>query len=664
MGQIERKLKIAIVASDLLISYVREIPTYTRDNSWLPQAGEPSDDTSWPPVESSWVHRLNQAGKRYFRCTDEERKRFRQLIALGHKSCRQFCQTSLPLISGEAALEEVLLHILNYQSNPLSKLSEYLTNNIPYLFMKIEYRMESFRSRDYKIRSVEIGSMSDYGVISNMISDSRSREGGFDYSIFQCDMAKTPKLVKGFRPLLQVHRQILEAIFGAFEFRQGASGGHLPRPDDSSQVISIMLSQPGFTNEGLSSRIFRARRKSMDISIVEFLLQENLVKKEFLMHVLGRDLSHFQDGKVLQYFLDMCTVSSLYEKYDIPLVDLSHLATCFTDLYSVQDWAYSFQERSSLPTSLILMCGYITWNQKGPWIKDIHSQLIAISSEDSFFVASQFLQDPSSSITNPPTIIRLPGNIGRHGVVLLVAPKSLRHPNHENTLLEDAPFDGGLINCFRDTTLHLTLTGYELPLELVGRSGARHHGTWIFEAATSVHAAGKWIGDINPLELPYNVSLHRPTTLNFVSDVSAENIALKTVKCPVCRRVDETYESIVQIKEVIHEDLTSIDCWGEFFHRPSNPTVFRAKNNWAARLAVLCLSEKITAPVIPLHPKTCKCRVEWLLSHPNPHSYDLRSVEEWISQVEEVVHANLPPSMRPGPAGKYPVGHYHPIYLL
>ncbi|EGX43301.1 hypothetical protein AOL_s00215g37 [Orbilia oligospora ATCC 24927] len=659
MNHLERKLRIVIATSDIVVDWMRK--TF------------PANDDG-PLVETSWIHRLNQASNRYFRCTDEERKRFRQLMALGHKSYRQFCQTSLSL--GEAALGEVLLHLLEYQSNTLLKLLEYFTNNIPYLFMKVGYETKSIWDQRWRIQTIEIGSVPDTTELTYYLQK-------VHVPIMQCDMAKTPRLVKGFSPLPEVHRLILEAIFGAFDFCVVDSMDHPRLQDDSSsRVIYVMLCEQPRSWAAAQQVFFHPpAKKPLDISTVEFLLQEGLAQKESLLNVLGKCLCAFEHGNGFQYFRDMCAVSSLYEKYDVPLIDLSHLATCFTDLYPrksiFQQQQVRIQDRKPFAPYMTPMWREILFpkkttqldafqwihylESKGPWIKDIHSQLIAISSEDSFFVASQFLQDPSSSITNPPTIIRLPGNIGRPGVVLLVAPKSLRHPNHENTLLEDAPFDGGLIDYFRDTTLHLTLTGYELPLELVGRSGARHHETWIFEAATSVHAAGKWIGDINPLELYYTPSLHRLTSLNFDPEVSAENIASMTANCPACGRADGNYESIVQIKEGIHEDLTSIDCWGEFFHRPSNPTVFRAKNNWAARLAALCLSKKIKAPVVPLHPKTCKCKVEWLLSNPSPHTYELGSNDDWVSKVEEAAHASLPFLMRPG---KPPIKHYYPIYLL
>lgn len=37
-------------------------------------------------------------------------------------------------------------------------------------------------------------------------------------------------------------------------------------------------------------------------------------------------------------------------------------------------------------------------------------------------------------------------------------------------------------------------------------------------------------------------------------------------------------------------DLISIDSWREFFDRPEEPTVFRARCNWMARLAASTIS--------------------------------------------------------------------------
>ncbi|KAF3095906.1 hypothetical protein TWF102_006891 [Orbilia oligospora] len=155
----------------------------------------------------------------------------------------------------------------------------------------------------------------------------------------------------------------------------------------------------------------------------------------------------------------------------------------------------------------------------------------------------------------------MPGNIGKPGVVLLVAPKSLRHPNHEDTLLADAPFDGELINCFKDSALHLTLTGYELPLELMeGEGGARHHETWIFEAATSVHAAGKWIGNINPLELSYGALPRSPTSLNFHPGVSTEE-SIENSRVGVSRTLYESSDFPETMSRTSRAE-SCLDCGG------------------------------------------------------------------------------------------------------
>ncbi|KAF3142514.1 hypothetical protein TWF594_005413 [Orbilia oligospora] len=313
MGQIERKLKIAIVASDLLISYVRETPTCTGDDSWLPQDGEPSDDKIWPLVESSWIHRLNQASKGYFRCTDEERKRFRQLMALGHKSYRHFrAHTGQPF--GEIAVEKMLSHILEYESNTFLKLLQHFVNNISHLSVTIEHESVQFDGERSRIRGVKIRSMSD---ATKLNPDSADYSEEVHLSIIQCDMAKTPRLVKGLSPLPKVYQRTLEAIFGAFEFCVVASMNHLVLQDDSSRVIYFILCQPDLSTLDEELK-FYTPKESLDISVVEFLLQEGLAKKEFLMHVLCKGLSTFNDGKVLQYFLDMCAVSSFYEKYDAP----------------------------------------------------------------------------------------------------------------------------------------------------------------------------------------------------------------------------------------------------------------------------------------------------------------------------------------------------------
>ncbi|KAK6520977.1 hypothetical protein TWF506_001213 [Arthrobotrys conoides] len=723
-SHVERKIKIATAISDLLLSCMKEMfpGGFSRTQS---QDGV---------IETSWVYRLNQVSKRYSRCTDEERKRFRQLMALGHKSYRTLCEPDMSFIL-QTTLGDIATHIGRHHKNRFSNVLEKLLGGIRYPSIKVVYGGDCL-SNTWEIRSVQIGT----ALHPTKLNFHHFKHD--DPYITVCDITETPRLVKGLRTPSQAQQDVLETALGRFKFYIVDTIDQLTCQDDPYKVLYIVLyntfyrrlpsnrlpykSTLGLSREPPLGGLFNVSpnlQNPLEISDIEMLLHEGLIDGKFIMQQLAKCLPLSKKQRLFRYLLDMSAISGLYEKFDTPLIDLSHLATCFLDRYPNvrdQEVLVSYlptqrQVHDALFPKQMTQSEAFQWihylESRGQRIDDIHPLLIAISSEDSLFVASQFLQDPSLSITNPLGIIRLPGNIGRPGVILLVAPKSPRHPNYENTLLEDAPFDGQLIDCFRDTTLHLTLTGYELPLELRGaKSGARHHETWVFEATTSVHVAGKWIGDISPLETPYfykkddgddweNCSWvdsgaskkpHRYHTSfedsNHMDPISREVKShveriigliksqkpdeLSTQKCPDCQKsTEKNYKSFVQTQEGIHVDLTSIDCWEEYFHRPSNPTVFRARSNWVARLAAVCFSKEIKAPIIPIHPQACKCRIEWLLRHPNPSPYGPDRYKEWIRVVEGIVGVRLPEAVRPSPPmpssqNKPRRLEYHPIYLL
>ncbi|KAK6351298.1 hypothetical protein TWF718_004463 [Orbilia javanica] len=709
ISQIERKIKIAITVSDLLIPFAEKKPLRNVYSHRPEHRGD--------VLKTSWIYRLNQASKRYSRCTDEERKRFRQLIALGCKSYRDAWEPAHPM-SLRSAIENLMTSLGAGSRGGLCKFLKSFGNDTMYPLVDITYD-ETFEGeksfeRSWSIVKVSIGSIPDiagYGKFPNpvlllvtpkttcidgkalspfapgiviLVPDDFERDRR---SLVMCDMAEEPKLIWGSKPPSILDQFVLKAILGSFKFHIVDSIPRLIAQEGSFRLLCVVLrSNPPepidimHRNRRFHSpsrvkppppiqELPRVPQDYLKISDVELLLHKNLIDPAFI----ARQLASSKDWSrpTIQYFQDIAGISNLYEKFGNPLIDLSHLATCFTDRYSsLGKDPLGLLPDSQVPEVIRIEDVFISkeleqsaafeWihylESKGQRIKDTSISLMAISSEDSLFVASQFLQDPLSSIHNPPTIVRLPGNIGRSGVILLVTPGSQRHPSHEDLLLEDAPFDGQLLDCFRDTTLHLTLTGYELPLKLEGgKSGTRHHETWVFEAATSVHAAGKWIGDINPLLVP-DFHMHQPSS--WVTD------------CIACEGKNNSYEPATQIQGDINENITSIDCWGEYFHRPSNATVFRAKNNWAARLAAFCLAEKVNAPIIPINPQTCKCRVEQLLRYPGPYVSNPGPNFSWAKMVWVVVGARfqgvpylLPSTPKPAVRLEDRSQDY-PIYLL
>ncbi|KAK6536691.1 hypothetical protein TWF281_000912 [Arthrobotrys megalospora] len=698
MVQVERKVEIALAISQRLLSYAQN-----------PPKGYISLETL--DIETSWPYRLNQACKRYLGCTGDEQKRLRQLMTLGNKSFnRAFPGRCLAVSIGEMAR-----HIGKHFNDMLPNfLKRFIANTRTPATITITYTARTNGlGFEWTLNSADIEDGSNISKFGKYLTGMLSRP-----LIVAWDMTKPPKCVKALNTPCAAQRQILRTLVDAVEFRAANSIDDLLYQDHGCQTSYIVLWEN--VSEDTLNRIREGHQRSETlpgISDIEFLLRENLLGGEHVM----RKILEFDKTKpdVTEYLVEMSRVSVLYEKFDTPLIDLSHLATCFIDRSRAKEGLRPRTKRPNFfpvvqsdsrlneivakfeyPARKLLFPSVMTQSEAFQWIHCLESKgttprdnlpsfIMAISSEDSIFVASQLLQDPSISITSPESIIRIPGNIGRAGVILIVSPPNLRYPYFKDTLLEDTPFDGQLIDCFRNTTLHLTLTGYELPLE-DGKIGARHNGTWIFEATTSVHDSGKWVGDIDPLVSPYFYSKKLENGLRSLHPIDFFHIpdskyqgskSSPALKCNSClTATDDSYSDSTFVKTNVYDGVTSIDCWGEYFNRPSNPTVFRAKGNWAARLAALCFSESIKAPIIPIHPQTCKCRVEWLLNHPGPPDSKHYHNDEWLCTAEGatgIMRGEIPVAARPpnsstssGPDQddkvdeSRPYPDYRPIYLL
>lgn len=126
------------------------------------------------------------------------------------------------------------------------------------------------------------------------------------------------------------------------------------------------------------------------------------------------------------------------------------------------------------------------------------SAVMAIASGNSIYVVSALLQDPSEP---DYSIIRLLGNLDRPGVVMLVPPQAplIRSVDHSSwRLINHYPFDGELEDSFKDTSLHLSFTEYEVPLKVL--VGAVDAEASMLETLVSVHDRGKvrLVGDFLP----------------------------------------------------------------------------------------------------------------------------------------------------------------------
>lgn len=187
--------------------------------------------------------------------------------------------------------------------------------------------------------------------------------------------------------------------------------------------------------------------------------------------------------------------------------------------------------------------------------------VFALCSEDSIFVASSFLLDPFER-SEPHRLRRIVGNISHPGITLLVAPEEskIRKPTDQYNAVTHASYDWQRENNFTGTTLHLSFTDWQIPLQAEGYRSI-DQDVRIVESVISVLDRGKWVADLDILCIGFDVL----TCIAWEHD----------------RHACETHN--------LEYDYVSIDNWDELLDRPEGVGIFRAHGNWAARLAAVSI---------------------------------------------------------------------------
>ncbi|KAH8745235.1 hypothetical protein F5882DRAFT_471677 [Hyaloscypha sp. PMI_1271] len=146
-----------------------------------------------------------------------------------------------------------------------------------------------------------------------------------------------------------------------------------------------------------------------------------------------------------------------------------------------------------------------------------------------------------------------------------ISPPRMREPGHDSwTQISHHPFDGKLENNFQHTTLHLTFSDYELPID-VGQHGLRDRQIYFLEAPVSVHDHGEWVGDLDVLKA-----------------LNSENLRRR----PICTG----HDSSERADESLLSRAVSLDNWEELLGSPADTAVVRTHGHWQARLAAMVLS--------------------------------------------------------------------------
>ncbi|KAL8942984.1 MAG: hypothetical protein Q9216_001340 [Gyalolechia sp. 2 TL-2023] len=190
--------------------------------------------------------------------------------------------------------------------------------------------------------------------------------------------------------------------------------------------------------------------------------------------------------------------------------------------------------------------------------------VMAMSSGDVIYVSAALLADPYDEV-QPGDIQGVVGNIGRPGISFLVPPKDpmIKEVSlAEWPLIERSEFDGHLSDHFGSTSLHLSFTSAETPLNL-GFSGGQDTEACILETLFSVYEGGRWIADLNIFKWANSIKLSKLpscTTQHLDTDAGRSKV--------IC-----------------------IDSWLGLVDAPEEHiSLVRAHGNWQARLAASSIS--------------------------------------------------------------------------
>ena len=189
---------------------------------------------------------------------------------------------------------------------------------------------------------------------------------------------------------------------------------------------------------------------------------------------------------------------------------------------------------------------------------------IAVCVNNSIFVGSAILSDLFEQRLIPGgQIKRLIGDIGRSGIAVLVGPANpmIRSLSDSYNAVQYATYDFKREDNFKGTSLHLEFTKWKLPLNPSGHHTIDQDVHYV-EALVSVRDNGKWVAD---LDLVAACEESNCSDLRFCFE------PLLPCTCPEGSKPDT--------------ECVALDSWEELLDPPDAVGIFRAKGNWAARLA-------------------------------------------------------------------------------
>ena len=202
------------------------------------------------------------------------------------------------------------------------------------------------------------------------------------------------------------------------------------------------------------------------------------------------------------------------------------------------------------------------------------SAVMAISSGNSLYVAESLLRDPCEGGVRVP-VERFTGNVGRAGMVLMIAPQKPRVTRLDEStwhLINHSEFDGSHDDMFQQLTLHLSISDWQ---QSIGASsvGNRDTEACFVNGFVGLHNNGTWVADLDILGMMFG---------------KEECIRLPSVPC-LCPTLGSEWTKQAPFPWA----LSCIDRWEELIECPPGASIIRARGNWQARLALAALSVQL-----------------------------------------------------------------------
>lgn len=217
--------------------------------------------------------------------------------------------------------------------------------------------------------------------------------------------------------------------------------------------------------------------------------------------------------------------------------------------------------------------------------------VFALSMGNSLFISDCLLHDPWDR-QGESAVRRVIGNVGKPGLSLLLSPQIPKVKESDLgawSVINHDEFNGKLEGNFSDTSLHLSLTGYNLPIKM--SHGSRGQDASYVEAVVSAYDRGVWVADLDiPKALGYQANASRSESGSSRNiqrqdqSNASSDLWMMPERCLHPNSEDWTATGI--------GPLTSIDNWDEFLDPPMHIGVVRATGSWSARMALTAVARQ------------------------------------------------------------------------